>query len=111
MALFKTETQQGVWISQWCERCWRYDDGGCEILKKALRRQYKPPQWQRKSRPKTIAEIYKCDEFGTQPPRIKRAEKRFEDVPMFEMGEHETHFVPVEGWPDKPRKDKTGDHA
>lgn len=107
--LFKTETQRGVWLEHHCKRCWREAD--CAILKRALRTDRKPVEWERKSRPRTMSETYKCSEFGAQPPRITKGERQFDDVPMFDMEEHDVHLVPVDGWPDQPKKDKTGDHA
>lgn len=119
MTLFRTETQRGVWIEQHCVRCWRGQGVGdpakpqCPILAKAIARDRKPVEWDRNPRANTIAGQYKCNEFATEPPRIKRQDKQFEDVPLFDVtpyaGEH-PGFVPVDGWPDRPSTGKGVDH-
>lgn len=116
MTLFRTETPRGVWIEQHCVRCWRGKDAGdparpqCPILTKAIRTDRKPVEWQRNPRANTIAGMYKCDEFSTEPPRVKRQEQQFEDVPMFEVESVDVGFVPVEGWPERPGTAKEVDH-
>lgn len=118
MTLFRTETERGVWIEQHCVRCWLGQGIGdperpqCPILAKAIARDRKPIEWTRNSKPQTIAQIYKCDQFATEPPRIKRADKQFEDVPLFDVTPYATEvgLVPVEGWPERPGKRKEVDH-
>lgn len=115
MSLFRSETERGVWIEMNCARCWRYTtpDTGCPILPKAVARDRKPPEWQRNPRANTIAGMYKCDEFATEPPRIKRQEQQFEDVPMFDVTPYASErpgYVPVEGWPERPGTVKEVDH-
>lgn len=104
MTIFKTETQQGVWIEQWCVRCYRTRNGVtvCPILDKALSTGRKPPEWIRKQRAQTIENMIKCTQFGTKPPVARRG-KQYEDVPMFDVNELDcspTRLVPVPGWPD-----------
>jgi hypothetical protein len=120
MSLFKNETAQGVWISHWCERCYRGQHIGdpafeqCSILAKALGHDRKPPEWDRNSKPPTMSKTYKCNEFRrhalkTKPPKVQQ----FEDVSMFDDDTlmADGRFVPVAGWPDKPKKGKETDHA
>lgn len=113
MALFRTETQRDIWLAHWCERCWRNPD--CPIVARALRRDRKPQEWERNPRAALMREAYKCNEFATKPPRTPKREQQFEDVSMFDddaIQTGEVNLVPVEGWPDPPRrKDKEGDHA
>lgn len=126
MSLFRTETERGVWIEMNCQRCWHYasrnvhDAHGvgdpakpqCPILIKAIARDRKPVEWDRNLRATTIAQQYKCNEQAAESPRIKRQDKQFEDVPMFDVTPYATEvgFVPVEGWPDRPGTSKEVDH-
>lgn len=113
MSLFRTETERGVWIEMNCQRCWHSAAAnGCPILIKAIARDRKPVEWDRNPRATTIAQQYKCNEQAAEPPRIKRQDKQFEDVPLFDVTPYATEvgLVPVEGWPERPGKRKEVDH-
>jgi hypothetical protein len=111
MTLFKTPTHRAVWMGKWCDQCWR-KTVDCPILEKALRTDRKPPEWTRNPRAQLMQDSIKCAEFATRPPLVKRkGAQQFEDVPMFDVEPVDIGYVPVEGWPEKPRKDKGGEHA
>lgn len=112
MTLFRNQTEQEVWIGHHCDRCHSplNTQDGCPILTKALESQRKPRQWKRNQRVTLMKEAFKCEEFADQPPRITRAAKSFEDVPMFEVPAEPVYLVPIENWPDRPGI-KGVDHA
>jgi hypothetical protein len=120
MTLFKNKTHEEIWIDHHCHRCFQPDeysrrelgrDTICPILAKALKTQRKPREWDRPHRPARMQDAYKCNEFQAQPQRYTRQPQQFEDVEMFKVEPQDTSFVPVEGWPDKPKKGKDVDHA
>jgi hypothetical protein len=115
MTLFKTPTARDVWLGANCDRCYRHigDRYDCPILEKALRTDRKPVEWTRNPRAQLMQDSIKCGEFATRPPLVKRkGEQQFEDVPMFDVEPVvDINYVPVEGWPEKPRKDRGGEHA
>jgi hypothetical protein len=113
MTLFRTPTARDIWVDANCGRCWR-DPNGCPILEKALRTDRKPVEWTRNPRAQLMQDSIKCSEFATRPPLVKRkGEQQFEDVPLFEVTPYavDVGYVPAEGWPEKPRKEKGGEHA
>jgi len=112
MAAFKSKTAQEVWVEHWCVRCYR-DQDTCEILQKALRTNRKPKEWERNARAETMAKAVTCTEFSRKPPRPVK-HQQFEDVSMFDddtLPTGEVGFVPVDGWPDRPKAKKDVDHA
>lgn len=109
MALFTSHTHQQVWVGHHCERCFFGGLGTatdrCPILARALASDRKPVEWQRMPRAKEMAGTMKCNAETRRAPVKSKADKMFEDVPMFDVEPIEdVPYVPVEGWPDKPTK-------
>lgn len=77
-----------------------------------MRTDRKPPSWDRKPRATDMDRTITCNEHMSKPPIIKRAKAVVEDVPMFDETPYKVDvgFVPVDGWPDRPKKDGV-DHA
>lgn len=121
MTVFRNDTHEGVWIERWCDTCFEPHraaqriqgrDTECPILARYLKRKRKPMEWERQPRQKDMDKTVKCTEYQSKPAATTRAKAQCEDVPMFDIEPHEAHLVPVEGWPERPRKkDKEGDHA
>ena len=113
MAAFKSKLAQEVWTEHWCVRCYR-DQNDCPILQKALRTNKKPKEWERNARAETMAKAVTCTAFSRKPPLFAKRQV-FEDVSMFDdealQTDGEVGFVPVEGWPDRPKAKKDVDHA
>jgi hypothetical protein len=111
MSLFKNDVAQDVWIESNCLDCYRHP-GGCTILARALARDRKPREWDRNTRAATMSAAYRCNAHDTRPPVPPRIEQMYDDVPLFDVPEHDANLIPVEGWPDKPLRHKKGDdHA
>lgn len=117
MTLFRSDTHRTAWISRWCDSCFQPDQAqlriqgtgnGCPILARALKSGRKPPQWDR-TRSTDMETSIKCNEYSAKPAVVRRG-TAFEDVPMFDVEPQDTLYVPVDGWPDPPRK-KGLDHA
>jgi hypothetical protein len=123
MPLFKSKTAEGVWLEFNCHMCFQVDeaerrlhgkDKQCPIQKRALESGRKPVKWDRNQRARDMAHAYTCREFKSRPDSTARKRVNEFDIPqdsLFEIPEHEVEFVPVAGWPDRPRKDNGGDHA
>ena len=123
MPLFRSVTAQEVWVSMNCHMCFQTDEAQrrlhgkdlqCPIQKRALTSGRKPVQWDRNTRAKDMKSAYKCREFMRQPASTARAKVNEFDTnqdSLFEPTPTEYSFVPVEGWPDRPRKGGDGDHA
>lgn len=120
MTLFRSNAQRDMWIDRWCHVCFQPDEAArrlqgkdtqCPILAKALRTDRKPVEWDRNTRTDEVWRTIKCNSHTPKPP-IHRREKHFDDVPMFDETPYKVDvgFVPVEGWPDRPKKDGV-DHA
>lgn len=120
MAVFNNQVHEEIWIENNCGTCFeRHEaarriqgkDTQCPILARYFRRKRKPSEWER-TRKTLMAETIKCTEYKARPDSVKtKGDTDFEDVPLFDIEPHETYLVPVEGWPDKPRVDKDGEHA
>jgi hypothetical protein len=117
--LFKNDTHRDIWIEKWCHTCYEPHEAArriqgkdtcCPILEKALRENRKAPQWDRNMRADEMHRTIKCNAYMPKPPMRKR-EQHFEDVAMFDVEPEDVDFVPVEGWPEKPKKGKDVDHA
>jgi hypothetical protein len=123
MPLFKSVTAQEVWVDHHCHRCFQPDeamrrlhgkDTQCPIQKRALESQRKPVKWDRNTRARDMQSAYKCREFMRQPAstqRVKVNEFDTDQDSLFEVAPVDYSFVPVDGWPDRPRKGGEGDHA
>lgn len=117
--LFRNDTHRDVWLDHHCHRCFQPDEAArrlhgkdtqCPIQERALRTDRKPVEWDRNPRTTTMADSIRCNEFAARPPTSK-ADKSFEDVPMFDIEPAEIDYVPVEGWPEAPRKKGGTEHA
>jgi len=76
-----------------------------------MRNGRKPVQWDRNPRAQDMEHAIRCNEYADQPPITRRPVATGEDVPMFDVEpEDACIYVPVEGWPAKPRKNGV-DHA
>jgi hypothetical protein len=128
MPLFPSKTAEGVWLEFNCHMCFQVDeaerrlhgkDKQCPIQKRALESGRKPVKWDRNSRTKEMARAYKCREFKSRPDSTRRRIVNEFDTnqdSLFELTAEQlkqgNHLVPVEGWPDRPRKDaKDDNHA
>lgn len=122
MTLFKNQTAQDIWIEHNCHRCFQPDEAArrehgkdtqCPIQEQALRTGRKPTQWERKPRAQTMAGAIKCNAYQAKPSLNRRGSAQPYDESMF--GDDSPYrvdvgFVPVDGWPDRPKKDKGVDH-
>ncbi len=128
MTLFRSPTHRDVWQMRWCHTCFQPDEAArrlhgkdtqCPIWAKAMRTDRKPVEWQRNPRATDMEKTIKCDQYTSRPPIVtrrpvvtKRAKMlEAEEIPMFDVEPHDENFVPVDGWPDKPRKKGDVDHA
>jgi len=89
-------------------------DTQCPILKRALETDRKPVKWDR-TRSKDMATSIKCNARTTRPASVARSKVNEFEVPQESLWEdseldHAEHFVPVPGWPERPRS-KGVDHA
>lgn len=117
MTLFHNNTHKELWRQRWCDTCFQKDEAkrriqgketACPIWAKAMKSDRKPPEWDR-TRSDEMEKSIKCNAYEPRPAAVKRGNK-FEDVPMFDVEPHEAHLVPVDGWPERPCKDKEVDH-
>lgn len=111
---------QEVWRETHCLTCFQPDEMArrlhgeervCPIWARAMRSDRKPVAWKRNTRAKLMTDTYTCEERVTRPALARHPKQRSsdEDVPMFDLEPHEIDYVPVENWPEKPRKRET-DH-
>lgn len=120
MTLFRNQVHQEIWVENWCHRCYEPHEAArriqgkdtmCPIIKRALANGRKPHQWDR-TRATDMAKSIRCNEFQPSPPTTIRPKAEAEDVPMFDVNDQTLQYVPVEGWPDRPRtKGNEVDHA
>jgi hypothetical protein len=111
--LFRNSTHRDIWIDRWCHTCFEPHEAArrlnsektmCPILGSALaseeqNKPRKPPQWDRSNnRNATMEQSIRCNSYQPRPPMHKR-EKRFEDVPMFDVPDDDVYLVPIEGIP------------
>ena len=106
---------------RWCHTCFQPDeaarrlhgkDSVCPIWAKAMKSDRKPVEWDRKPRATDMDRTITCNEYTSKPPIVRRATSVQDDVPLFDVTPYNTEvgLIPVEGWPDKPKKDGV-DHA
>ena len=124
MTLFKSQTAQKVWIEENCETCFQPEevarrlhgkDTCCPIQERALTpgRKTLPKEWQA-TRSDEMAKSIKCNAYQAKPAVLRRPastespDSMFGDDTPYRV---DVDFVPVEGWPSRPKKDKGSDHA
>lgn len=119
MTLFRNETHKEIWRQHWCEKCWQPDEAArriqgkqtmCPIWERAMRTGRKPQQWDRMPRADEMVRTIRCNAYQPLPPNTRRPKAAAEDVSMFDVEPQPKKLVPVDGWPDKPKKDEV-DHA
>lgn len=125
MSIFKNQTHQDIWIDRWCHTCFQPDEAQrriqgkntqCPIQARALKpgRKTLPKEWERNSRNDTMEHSIKCTQYQPKPPdtRWRANLLTVDDVAaLFDVDPQVISFVPVDGWPDQPRKGKDVDHA
>lgn len=117
MTLFRSNNQRDLWQDRWCHSCFQPDEAArrvqgkdtvCPIWERAMRTDRKPVEWDRNTRTEEVWRMIKCNSYTAKPPvQKRRGEQQFEDVPLFEVTPYSTEvgFVPVDGWPERPKKD------
>ena len=121
MTLFRNDTHRDVWQMRWCHTCFQPDEAArrlhgkgtvCPIWEKAIHTQRKPPQWDRMPRADTMDRTIRCNEYTDKPPLNRRqVSQTTHDEPLLDVTPYKTDigYVPVDGWPEKPKKDEV-DH-
>jgi hypothetical protein len=116
MTLFRSNNHRDIWRERWCDTCFQPDEAArriqgkdveCPIWAKAMKEDRKPPQWDRNTRTDEVWRMIKCNSYTPKPPINRRERAIAEDVPLFDVTPYavDIGFVPVEGWPDRPKKD------
>lgn len=122
MTLFKNQTHQEVWQQRWCGTCFQPDEAArrlhgkntqCPIWAHAISTGRKPVQWDRMARADQMDRTIRCNTYQDSPSVTRRPVAENEGVPLFDDTPFKTDvgFVPVDGWPEKPRKKHGTDHA
>lgn len=123
MTLFTTKTHQDIWQQRWCHTCFQPDEAArrlhgkqsvCPIWERAIRTGRKPVEWDRMPRADQMERTIRCNSYLDAPPvNRRRATIDSEDVPLFDETpfKADVGFVPVDGWPERPRKKFGTDHA
>jgi hypothetical protein len=119
MTIFRNNTHRDLWIDRHCHTCYQPEEAArriqgrdtqCPILKRALTpgRKTLPKEWEA-TRSDEMERSIKCNEYTPRPPRnIRVFSKDYEEIAMFDVDEipSDIKFVPVDGWPDRPKKDE-----